>query len=277
MSISDAFRKAFGVYFGHFGTVVKFLAVELCMTLAALTPLLFLTNRSLQLPALLAVPFWLLLVPWARVNAAAAMRDAVNGGSLFGYGLVETEGYGKKLVYGLTRCGLLLIWAVPMIASLIIAKIHIAGEMDAFTMLRLIKQFGGGDLMTGAKYLLWIFMGTLVLLAIGCAFHSGDRHVYVHGKKGLLKGWRGGIVLCWVCALATLLPLIAALVVLVFRYLPSFRDLAGVLTGTSSLPDSKTSLLIFGVGAVLTIPLLPLRSLITAAYVDGLEKGIGRN
>ena len=34
----------------------------------------------------------------------------------------------------------------------------------------------------------------------------------------------------------------------------------------------KTTIIIMAVGAVLTLPLLPLRSLIPAAYVNGLEK-----
>ena len=43
MKISDAFKNAGQVYFGHLGAAMKFLVIELCMTLAALSPLLFLT------------------------------------------------------------------------------------------------------------------------------------------------------------------------------------------------------------------------------------------
>ena len=59
MKISAAFKDAFRVYGGHFGRTLKFLLVEACMTLAAFTPLLFLTeNGTLQYLALLAVPFY---------------------------------------------------------------------------------------------------------------------------------------------------------------------------------------------------------------------------
>ena len=53
---------------------------------------------------------------------------------------------------------------------------------------------------------------------------------------------------------------------------PALKDLNGVVMNTVSLPSTKVTLMILAVGAVLTIPFLPLRSLIPAAYVNGLEK-----
>ena len=272
MKISAAIKKAFQVYFGHFGTGLKFLAVELCMTLAAFAPLLFLTEGGLQWLALLAVPFYLLLVLWARVNAAAAMRDSLNGRSLFSLQVADPANYRGKLLYGLSRGLMLIAWGIPLIACLVVAKIHISGDMDGFTVLRMIKSFGGEDLTTGILYLALILIGALILLAVGCAFHSGDRHAFVRGNPKLVRGHHGKIMLCWLCALISILPLLAAIVVLVFRYLPALKELKGIVTGTVSLPDTKTSLIILGAGVVLTIPFLPLRSLITAAFIDGLEK-----
>ena len=101
------------------------------MTLAAFTPLLFLTNNALKWLALLAVPFYLLLMLWARVNAAAAMRDAFGEGSLFSYRLIEPGSYGKKLAYGLKQGVKLLLWGAPLIACLVIAREHIAGDRRA--------------------------------------------------------------------------------------------------------------------------------------------------
>lgn len=272
MKISAAFRIASQTFFGHPGASLKFLTVEACMTLAAITPLLFLTSDSLKMLALLAAPFWVLLVFWARVNAAGAMREALGNGSLFGYVLADPGNYGKKLVYGLTRCLLLLCWAAPMIASVVIARLHMSGSLDGITVLRMIKSFGGGDLSTGLLYLILIFAATLILLAVGCAFHSGDRHAFVRNNPKLIRKHRGKIMLCWLCALVTLLPLIIALVILVIRYLPALRDLTAIVTKTKTLPSTRVTIMILAAGAVLTIPLLPLRSLITAAYVDGLEK-----
>ena len=272
MKISAAFKDAFRVYAGHFGTTLKFLAVEGCITLAAFAPLLFLSDSGLKALALLAVPFYLLLVLWARVNAAAAMRDALGGGALFSLRLIEPDGYGKKLLYGLKRCALLLLWSAPLIAALVIAKIHYSGDMDGLTLLRMIKDFGGGNLMTGVLYLILIFVATLLLVAFGCAFHSGDRHAFVRENPKLLKGHHGKMVLCWLCSLLAVLPMIIALIAVVVRYLPALNDLSAIVTKTKSLPSTKVTVIILAAGAVLTVPLLPLRTLIHAAFVNGLEK-----
>ena len=275
MKISAAFRDASRVFFGHISDTLKFTVTELCMTVAAFTPVLFLTEEGLRPLALLAVPFWILLMFWARVNAAKAMKDALRGGRLFSLRLAEPEEYGKKLLYGVKRMIMLALWAAPLIAAVVIARVQMSGETDGFTVLRMIKGFGGGDLMTGVYYLLLILAATILLLAFGCAFHSGDRHALAAGNPKLVRGRHGKIVLCWICALAAILPILAAVVVLVFRYLPALQDLNGIVTGSSHLPSTKGSLIIAGVGAVLTVPLLPLRSLIIAAFMDGLDRENG--
>ena len=232
MKISAAFKNAFRVYFGNPGASLKFLVVELCFTLAVLAPLLFLTAEGwMKWLTLLSVPMFFGLLLWARVNAAGAMWDSLNGGSLFSMTLADTTAYGKKLAYGMKRLVMLLLWAAPLIACIVIARINMAGETDGFTVLRMIKRFGGGDLMTGMLYLVLILIASILLFAFGCAFH----------------------------------------VLLVVRYMPVLSDPSGFVAGTVDLPPTKGSVIIAGVGAVLTIPFLPLRSLITAAYVDGLK------
>ncbi len=273
MKISAAIRDAWKVYAGHFGATLKFLAVEACMTLTAFTPLLFLTNDKLKWLALLAVPFYLLLVLWARVNAAAAMRDAFGEGSLFSYRLAEPGSYGRKLLYGLKRGLMLLIWAAPMIAFLVTAVVHFYGNTDVFTLMRAIKSFGGGDVVTGALYLVLILIATMILLMIGCAFHSGDRHAFVRDNPRLVRGHHGKIILSWLCALLTLLPVIIAAAAVVVYYLPILKDYISNFGATDkSMPDARPAVIILVAGAVLTVPLLPLRSLIPAAFVNGLEK-----
>ena len=275
MKISAAFKDACRVYAGHFGTTMKFLVVEGCMTLAAFTPLLFLADSGMKWFALLAVPFYLLLVLWARVNAAAAMRDAFQGGSLFSYRLAEPGSYGRKLTYGLKRCLMLLIWAVPLIVFLAAALSYYYGygNTDVFTLMRAIKTFGGEDVVTGVIYLILIFLATLVLLAFGCAFHSGDRHAFVRGNPKLVKGHHGKIVLCWLCSLAALLPLIVSIAAAAVYYVPVLKEITSyVMEKEKSLPSARPVLIMLAAGAALTLPLLPLRSLIPAAFVDGLEK-----
>ena len=274
MKISAAFRKAFRAYSGHMGDSLKFLVVEACITLAAFAPVLFLTNEKLMGLALLAVPFYLLLVLWARVNAAAAMRDALNDGRLFTYQLIEPDGYGKKLAYGLKRTLMLLFWSIPMIALVVTARAYMAGagNVDGLTLMRTVKRFGGGVTVTGIFYVALILVATLILIAIGCAFHSGDRHAFVRNDPKLVKGHHGKIMLCWLCSLVTLLPLIIAIIAVIIRYLPALKDLTDIVTKKKAPPSTKETVIILAVGAVLTLPLLPLRSLIPAAFVDGLAK-----
>ena len=115
-------------------------------------------------------------------------------------------------------------------------------------------------------------VAAVLLLAFGCAFHSGDRHAFVRNNPKMLRGHHGKIVLSWLCSLITLLPIIIAIVAVIIRYLPVLQDLNGLVMKTVSLPSTKVSLIILAVGGVLTIPLLPLRPLIPAAFVNGLEK-----
>ncbi len=269
MKISKAFRKAFQVYFGNRGTSAKFLLVELCLVLITLAPLLFLAESGLQLLALLsAVLFILILLP-ARMNAAGAMQDALRGGSLCSGQLLETRGYGKKLAFGLSRVLLLLLWGAPLIACLVIAKIHISGEMDGFTLLRMIKSFGNEDLLRGVVYLALILIGAILILAVGCGFHCGDRHALALGNPSLIKGRHGKMLGAWFCSLVALLPLLVAIVVLIVRYLPVLADLNGVVMGMVDLPSTRVSVMILAVGVVLTVPFVPLRSLIIAACAGG--------
>ena len=273
MKISDAFRNAFRVYFGHFGASLKFLVAELCMTLAALSPLLFLAADGwMKWLALLVIPLWLFLMLWARVNAAGGMQTALNGGSLFSMQLIDPTAYREKVVYGLKRCGLLLLRGSPLIASVVIARLYMGGKTDGLTVLRMIKKFGGGDLSTGMLYLGIILVATILLFAFGCAFHSGDRHAFVRENPKLVKKHHGKIVLTWLCSLVTILPMLVAVGLLINRFMPVISDPSGFVAGKVELPPMKDCALIAGVGALLTIPFMPLRSLISAAYVDGLSK-----
>ena len=249
MKISAAIKDAFRVYTGHFGATLKFLAVEGCMTLAAFVPLLFLTEGSLKYLALLAVPFYLLLIR-----------------------LIEPGDYRKKLAYGLKRAVMLLIWGAPLIAFLVLAKIYISGDTDGFTLMRAIKSFGGENLTTGLLYVALIFLATLVLLAIGCAFHSGDRHAFVREDPKLVRGHHGKIMLCWLCSLVALLPIIIAVILAVVYYLPALKDISAIVKKQATLPSSKPVIIYLAVGAALTVPLLPFRALIPAAFVNGLKK-----
>ncbi|MBQ9251436.1 MAG: hypothetical protein IJ188_02215 [Clostridia bacterium] len=273
MKISSAIRKAWRAYTASWGQNMKFLLVEACLTMICLCPLLFLTRGELAPAALLTVVLWIFLLIPARMNAAKAMRNALRGGNLCNGQLVETTEYGAKLICGLKRVGFLLLWSIPLIALAVEVRIHFSGEVDSFTVLRMIKNdLGGGDQMRGILVVIAMAMASLLMLMLGCAFHSGERHAWAQGEKTLVQGHHGKVLLTWLCSLLSMLPLLIALVVIVFRYLPVLSDLNGLIMKTVTLPSTRGTLVILVVGAILTLPLLPLRSLIPAAYVDGLRR-----
>ena len=275
MKISQAFREAGRKVKEQKGEALKFLALEGALTLMCLAPLLFLTQKGpLKYLAALSVPMWLLIKVPARVNAAAAMQDCLGGGSLFSLRLVDFDGYGKKVCYGLRRLGLLLLWSLPLIAAVTYAWMQYAGvgNTDGLTVMQKIYNFGGQDTKTGAIYLLLILAGLALLALIGFGFHSGDRHAWTLGEKGLLKGKRPKALLCRICSLVYLLPLLVAFVIVMFRYAPLLNDISGVLQGDVPKPSTKVTLIIVGIGAALTLPLVPLRSMTTAAFVRGIKE-----
>ena len=136
----------------------------------------------------------------------------------------------------------------------------------------MVYDFGGQDMKTGMIYLLRILAGLILLAFLGAGFHSGDRHAFVLDREGLLGWKRWGVLVCRICTLAFLIPLIAAGVIAAVRYIPLLNDISGVVAGDVPKPSTRETLIILGIGAALTLPLLPLRSMVTAAYVNGLLK-----
>ena len=274
MKISKAFRDAWNAYTRSIGGTLVFLITEGCLTLICLAPLLFLTKKGMGPGAWLTPVLWIFVMLPARMNAAGGMQNALRGGSLGSRVLVETGNYGAKLICGLKRLGFLLLWGAPLIALLTVGWHHFAGNTDSFTVLRMIKNdLGGGDQMRGLRNLGLTLAGTLVVLMLGCAFHSGARHAFVRGRKEIINGHHGKIFLSWMVSLVCLLPVVTAIWVVAGRYMPVLKDLNGLLLKRVSLPSTRESIMILAAGAVATLPLLPLRSLIPAAYVNGLEEG----
>lgn len=266
-------RKAWRAYTASFGDTLKFLLIEACLTMICLAPLLCLSSASLAPFAWASLLLWLFVMLPARMNAAEAMADSLAGGSLATVRLISGERYGRKLLCGLKRVCFLMLWGSPLIAFFLVGRSFYSGQVDTFTLLRMIKNdLGGGDQMRGIYVLLLAAAAALLLLIAGCAFHSGARHAWAQGNPALVRGHHGGVLRAWLISLVSVLPLLAAVLWVIFRYMPALRDLTGLLMKTASLPETKETLLILAAGAVLTLPLLPLRSLIHAAYVDGLKR-----
>ena len=267
MSIPSAFRNAFRICFRHPADTLKFLVTELCLVLICLAPLLFLADMQIWYPAVLAVPLWILVMFPARMNAAEAMQDSLRGGRLFSLRLADPADWRDKVLCGLKRPVFLLLWASPLIAAAVYAWRHFSGLVDGFTLLAMIKQFGGGDFMTGVMYLLLVLLGMILLLLIGFGFHSGARHARAQGNVKLVNGHHGKNLAGWICAQVTLLPLLVSAVAAVMRYVPVISNVSGLMAGTVKLPSTRETLMILAAGALLTLPLLPVRSMITAAVM----------
>ena len=272
MKIRDAIRNAWKAYTASFGQTMIFLLAELCLTLICLCPLLFLTRPELAPGAWLALFLWIFLLIPVRMNAARAMARGLAGGRLAGPEILETADYGGKLLFGLKRVFFVGLWCIPLIALIIAFWVYFSGGVDSFTVLRMIKnQIGGGDQMRGIWRLVALLAGALVLFGVGCGFHSGARHALAQGDKELPKGHHGKILLCALASLMAVLPLVAALIAVALRYAPALGDLNGLIMKTRKLPSTRGTLMILGAGVLLTLPLLPLKSLISAAYVEGLK------
>ena len=273
MKISQAVRDARRAYTASAGGTARFLLTEICLRLICLAPALLLAEGLPALGIGLTLLLWIFLMLPARMNAARVMRGALRGGDLGSRGLADLSDYGAKLLCGLKRVFFLLLWALPLAALLWLAWTHYSGDLDSFTVLRMIKkELGGGDQMRGILVLVLMLAGSLLILLFGFAFHRGARHAFARGDMGIIRGRHGKILLAWLTGLTAVLPLLAALIIVIFRYLPAGSDLNGLLMKTVHLPSPRGTLIILLAGALLTVPLLPLRSLIPAAFVNGLEE-----
>ena len=270
MKVSTAFRNAWKAYTASFGETLKFFLVEACLTLICLAPLLGLAGKAPAWIAWACPVLWIFVMLPARMNAARGMKTALQGGPLGGQELISPENYGEKLACGLKRMLFLLLWGAPLIAAALVIYGQFSGEVDSFTVLRTLKNLGGGDYKLGILAVLLVIVAALLLLTFGCAFHSGARHAWAQGDVTRIRGHHGKILLAWLASLVCVLPMIAAVVWAVGRYVPVLQDLNGLLMRTVKLPSLRETEIILAAGAVLTLPLLPLRSLIPAAAVEQL-------
>lgn len=273
--IRRALRQAAEAGIRNYKDLLKFFLVEVCFIMIGLAPLLFLLEPDMQYAAAITYPFFLLVIIPARMNAAAAMQDCLSGGSVFSCRLIDYSGIRRKVMCGIKRMLLLPIWAVPMVISLDYAYRLWKGEddMDGFSLLQSIQDFGGGDVKKAILYILLITAGLILILMIGAGFHSGARHALALGNPRMVDGHHGKIVLGWLLAtLVFMLPLWIAIAIVLVQVLPVLlNDMNGLIMHTVSVPRPKTMLLILGLGGLLTVPLMPVRSLMVAAMVHQLK------
>ena len=99
------------------------------------------------------------------------------------------------------------------------------------------------------------------------AFHSGARHAAALEQPGRVIGHHGMLVFGWFISLVFLLPLIAAVAIVVRRCSSLFSagSLDELMAGLRGM--IRFILLVLGGGVLLTLPLLPFRSLMLADMV----------
>lgn len=273
MKMSKILSKTAQVFFEKSGQGIVCVLVQLALRLMVAAPLLFLVTTEVPYLALLSIPLYLLIIPVARQNMAEAMQDAISGGVLLSARLISTENYGRKFLRGLKQALLMLLWAALFIAATVVLLWAYAGRIDAFTLMRVVMDLGGGSFMKGIKLVLVIYAATVLPIVLGCAFHSGARHAYTLGDKKLIRGHRGGVMLVWLAGLVALIPFFAVVGWAGMDFVSGLVSALGNLGGGSiQLPSLGNKVYIIAAAAVvLLLPRLCFKQLMTAVYVRGLK------
>ncbi|MDO4483642.1 MAG: hypothetical protein Q4C54_04200 [Clostridia bacterium] len=277
--LKQAMSRAWGLYRRHFGGLLLMLVVQLMVVLMSLAPLLFLLNPATRLLALLCPVLFVLLVLPMRQNAAMIMRDLQKYDTVYVRGLISVKDYGCKLRCGLMGIVCMLPWMLLFIASTgLLYYVYSAnpeqGGMDVFAVMRLVRQIGGGSTVTGVKYVVLMYLATLLPVLAGFAFHSGTRHAYALGDRKIIKGHRGGVVAVWLLGLVTVVPFIAVAGAAGFTYVQELMKALSNIMGGLSLPKPDGKLyIIVAAFVLLLLPLVPLKQLMTSCYVNLIAEG----
>ena len=301
-SFRASLGKAWRLYRGHFGQALMFVLCQIVIRLMALTPCLFLLMKGCEAWALLTVPLFILLVIPARRNAAAVCRQFLSGGDLFSPELLfGRQGYLWALMSGLRTAVFVLIWALPLIGVSVFLYVRylgsagVQGDNDVFTLANRLAELGGGNLGRGLITAAGALAGLVLLLVAGLAFHSGARHDWAHGGCKIRGARaRGGVLGSWLLGMLLFLPFAIVLLLVGWDFLRTL--LGGVLFSLSANMGHETKTLsqeaqnqlteavqsagtaaggwhvwtAVGAFVLLVLPLIPLKTLFTAAWVDSL-------
>lgn len=271
MKMKSALKESLCLYKKNFGQLLLALLVELVLRAIALLPLVFLADKALSPLALLAIPLYLLIALPARQNYALALQDMMNGGSVFTVQLISVKDYWKKLWRGLKGMICILLWSAVTIAGVSWLYAAIMGMVDFITLMSIFKTIGG-SVVDGIMIVAGAVAGSILLILLGCAVHSGSRHAIAAGNKKLLRGQRLRLTGLWFLGLLLLVPFVAVAAATLGSY-------AGTLiSGLKNLELPSLSLTAAQLGALaagavlLLIPVLPLKNLLPAAYLHLLKE-----
>lgn len=275
MKSNSALKESLRLYKKNFGPLCLTLLVELVLRAIALTPLMFLLEKTLAPLAWLAVPLYLLIVLPARQNYALALQDMMNGGSVFSTRLISVEDYGKKLLRGLAGTLCILLWSVVTVVSATLLYAAYEGHwgLDVLTLMRLCASVGGGDFVGGLMIILAAIAASVLLILLGCAVHSGSRHAAAMGDRTLLKGSRLRLIGLWFLGLVLLAPFAAVVVLALGDYaitlLNALKDFS--FPDTFALNARQLAMLAGG-AIVLLFPVLPLKNLLPAVCLRVIKE-----
>lgn len=279
MTVKQAWKDARSALKGKAGEQLDFVLVQVLLRLLVLTPCMFLMTGRLKILAVLSPVLWILVIPVIRRNSAAAQQRCLGGGELFSTSLVDRSAYGQKLGQGL-RTGLcLLLWALPFIAAtLFIYRVMygntVVGQTDVFSVLMTLSDLGGGDIVRGTIYAMCMYLATLLPFVFGLSFHSGNRHARALNDAGRIRGHRGLVIRTWWSGIALLLPFLLVCGYFGIDYAGKLVDAVNNMAASGLHLPSLGRRIYFVLGAfvVFVLPLIPLRSMLTAACVRGLKE-----
>lgn len=266
MQLKPVVKESLRLYKKNFVPLMLCLLVQGVLRFIALTPLLFLADKSLAPLALLALPLYLLIVLPARQNVALALQGMISGGSVFSLRLLSPADYTRKLLRGLKGTLYMLLWSALTLSGVTLLFLSFKGLTDGFTLMGVFYVIGG-SVADGV----WIVLGALcastLLILLGCALHSGSRHAAALGDKALLRGNRLRLMRLWFLGLTLMLPFVAVVVTVLGSFLLTLPEaLRNMQPPSLTLTASQWGMLIVS-AAVLLLPLLPLKNLLPAVYL----------
>ncbi len=266
MQLNPVVKESLRLYKKNFAPLMLCLLVQGVLRFIALTPLLFLADKTLAPLALLALPLYLLIALPARQNVALALQDMISGGSVFSLRLLSTADYSRKLLRGLKGTLCMLLWSALTLTGVTLLFLSFKGLTDGFTLMGVFYVIGG-SVADGV----WIVLGALcastLLILLGCALHSGSRHAATLGDKALLRGNRLRLMGLWFLGMLLVIPFVIVVIAVLGSFILTLPEaLRNMQLPSLTLTASQWGMLLVS-AAVLLLPLLPLKNLLPAVYL----------
>jgi len=269
MKATNAWQQALKQAKGRYADLLAGSLVQAALRLLALCPLLGLlaprTSPLKYLAALTPLAIVFVIFP-LRASMAEAMADFMAGGKFCTKKLVSFDRYAEKLKNALGHAGLVLLWALPLMAALgYLAFAFVGGgEIDALTALRFVGGIGdlvGGSFMEGIVLMVLALIVLALPMCYGLCRLSSCRHLWaLKAPVSVLNGARIRQVGLGLVNTLLLLPLFALAAWVGLDIVKAFLD-------SFSFPSMTKYVYILAAGAaVLYLPLLPLRKLSVACF-----------